>query len=122
MSMDAEEKETTKAALPDPPLAPIIETGDQDEDATMNVGEPSKGTVERIEEAQQTEDLAAGLSEGRPGQTRGIETTTTNASSDHEGSCEAETKGGSNAYGLHAGQPAGDAEDDRFSSPSAQEE
>ena len=33
----------------------------------MNVGEPSKGTVERIEEAQQTEDLAAGLSEGQPG-------------------------------------------------------
>ena len=67
VSMDAEEKKTTKAALPDPPLAPIIETGDQDEDATMNVGEPSKGTVERIEETQQTEDLAAGLSEGQPG-------------------------------------------------------
>ena len=67
VSMDAEEKKTTKAALPDPPLAPIIETGDQDEDATMNVGEPSKGTVERIEETQQTKDLAAGLSEGQPG-------------------------------------------------------
>ena len=67
VSMDAEEKKTTKAALPEPPLAPIIETGDQDEDATMNVGEPSKGTVERIEETQQTEDLAAGLSEGQPG-------------------------------------------------------
>ena len=67
VSMDAEEKKTTKAALPDPPLAPIIETGDQDEDTTMNVGEPSKGTVERIEESQQTEDLAAGLSEGQPG-------------------------------------------------------
>ena len=67
VSMDAEEKKTTKAALPDPPLAPIIETGDQDEDTTMNVGEPSKGTVERIEEAQETEDLAAGLSEGQPG-------------------------------------------------------
>ena len=67
VSMDAEEKKTTKAALPDPPLAPIIETGDQDEDATMNVGEPSKGAVERIEEVQQTEDLAAGLSESQPG-------------------------------------------------------
>ena len=67
VSMDAEEKKTTKAALPDPPLAPIIETGDQDEDTTMNVGEPSKGTVERIGEAQETEDLAAGLSEGQPG-------------------------------------------------------
>ena len=67
VSMDAEEKKTTKAAPSDPPLAPIIETGDQDEDATMNVGEPSKGTVERVEEAQETEDLAAGLSEGQPG-------------------------------------------------------
>ena len=66
VSMDDEEKKADKAALPDPPLDPIIETPDQEEDATMNMGEPSKGTVERIEEAQETEDLAAGLSEGQP--------------------------------------------------------
>ena len=66
VSMDDEEKKADKAAPPDPPLAPIIETPDQEEDATMNMGEPSVGTVERIEEAQETEDLAAGLSEGQP--------------------------------------------------------
>ena len=67
VSMEIEEKGTTKAAPPDPPLAPIIETVEQEEDTTMNMGEPSKGTVERIEEAQETTDLAAGLSGSRPG-------------------------------------------------------
>ena len=66
VSMDDEEKKADKTAPPDPPLDPIIETPDQEEDATMNMGEPSKGTVERIEEAQETEGLAAGLPEGQP--------------------------------------------------------
>ena len=66
VSMENEEKATTKAAPPDPPLAPLIETVEQDEDTTMNMGEPSKGTVERIDEAQDTTDLAAGLSGSRP--------------------------------------------------------
>ena len=65
VSMDDEEKKSTKAAPPDPPLAPLIETVEQEEDATMNMGEPSKGTVERVEEAQETGDLAAGLPEGQ---------------------------------------------------------
>ena len=66
VSMGDEEKKTTKTAPPDPPLAPLIETVVQEEDATMNTGEPSKGTVERIEEVQDTTGLAAGLPEDQP--------------------------------------------------------
>ena len=51
---------------PDPPLDPIIETPDQEEDTSMNMGEPSKGTVERVDEAQETEGLAAGLPKDQP--------------------------------------------------------
>ena len=66
VSMGDDEKKVDKATPPDPPLAPIIETVDQGADTAVNMGEPSIGTVERVEENQQTMDLAAGLSEGRP--------------------------------------------------------
>ena len=114
VSMDDEEKKTTKAAPPDPPLAPIIETPDQEEDATMNMGEPSKGTVERIEEAQQTEDLAAGLSEGQPGKPVVLKPRPPTPPPIMKARAKPKPKEGAIAYGLHARQPAGDAEDDHF--------
>ena len=67
VSMGDEEKDTAKTAPPDPPLDPLIETVIPEEDAAMNMGEPSKGTVERIDEVQDTTGLAAGLPAGRPG-------------------------------------------------------
>eukprot|EP00434_Breviolum_minutum_P029208 symbB.v1.2.025835.t2/scaffold2536.1/size76742/1 len=66
VSMDDQEKEEDKTTPPDPPLDPIIETIDQEEDTSMNMGEPSKGTVERVDEAQETEGLAAGLPKDQP--------------------------------------------------------
>ena len=66
VSMDDQEKKEDKTTPPDPPLDPIIETPDQEEDTTMNMGEPSKGTVERIDEAQEAEGLAAGLPKDQP--------------------------------------------------------
>ena len=54
VSMETEEKATPNATPPDPPLAPIIETVEQGDGTATNVGEPSTGTVERIEEAQET--------------------------------------------------------------------
>ena len=62
VSMGNEEQTSSKTAQPDPPLAPIIETIEPDDDTTTKTGEPSKGTVERIEEAHEATDLAAGLS------------------------------------------------------------
>ena len=67
VSMEDQEKKEDKTAPPDPPLDPIIETPDQEEDTSMNMGEPSKGTVERVDEAQETEGLAAGLPKDQPG-------------------------------------------------------
>ena len=128
VSMEAEEKRTTKAAPPDPPLAPLIETVEQDEDTTMNMalGEPSKGTVERVEEAQETTDLAAGLSEGRPSKPVTLKprppTPPPIMKAHPKPKPKAETKGGSSAKGLHARQPAGDAKDDYPSATSTQEE
>ena len=66
VSMDDQEKKEDKTTPPDPPLDPIIETPDQEEDTSMNMGEPSKGTVERVDEAQETEGLAAGLPKDQP--------------------------------------------------------
>ena len=66
VSMDDQEKKEDETTPPDPPLDPIIETPDQEEDTSMNMGEPSKGTVERVDEAQETEGLAAGLPKDQP--------------------------------------------------------
>ena len=80
-----------------------------------------KARWKELKKFKDTTGLAAGLPEDQPNKPRGIETTATDASSDHEGSSKAETKGGSCAKGLHARQPAGDSENDYPGSPSAQE-
>ena len=62
------EEETTETSKPEPPLDPIVETIEPETDPSTQTGEPSGNkTVERIGEAMETEDVAAGSSEAPTG-------------------------------------------------------
>ena len=62
-----DERDTTEAPKPGPPLAPLIETIEPETDTAIQTGEPSSGkTVEHISETMGAEDVAAGSSEGIP--------------------------------------------------------
>ena len=107
--MEDQEKKEDKTTPPDPPLDPIIETPDQEEDTSMNMGEPIEGHSGEGWWSTRNWGFSRRLTQRSTKQTCGVEATSTGASSNYESSRKTKTKGGSDAQGLHARHPTSDA-------------